>query len=87
MQNLARIAAIVLAAVTMVATVAVAQSWPTKQIKLINGFPPGGGADMLARLVGERLTGALGQQVVVENRTGATGMIGAQSVAASPPDG
>ena len=64
-----------------------AQSWPTKPVKLINGYPAGGGADILARLVAERLTLALGQQVIVENRTGATGMIAAQSVAAAAPDG
>ena len=61
--------------------------WPTKPIKLINGYPAGGGADILARLVAERLTEALGQQVIVENRTGATGAIAAQSVAAAAPDG
>ncbi len=64
-----------------------AQAWPTKPIRLVNGFPPGGGADMLARLVAERLSAALGQQMVVENRTGATGMIAAQSVASATPDG
>jgi len=62
-------------------------SWPTRPVKLINGYPAGGGADILARLVAERLTQALGQQVIVENRTGATGMIAAQSVAAAAPDG
>ena len=61
--------------------------WPTKPIKLINGYPAGGGADILARLVADRLTEALGQQVIVENRTGATGAIAAQSVAAAAPDG
>src|SRR5471032_1127000 len=63
------------------------QTWPTKPIKLVNGYPAGGGADILARLVAERLTDALGQQVIVENRTGATGAIAAQAVAAAAPDG
>ena len=62
-------------------------NWPTKPIKLVNGYPAGGGADILARMVAERLTEALGQQVIVENRTGATGRIAAQSVAAAVPDG
>lgn len=87
MRNLLRVVATALVALTMGAAVAAAQTWPAKPIKLINGYPPGGGADILARLVAERLSAALGQQVVVENRTGATGMIAAQAVAASPPDG
>ena len=87
MRNIARLALAAALALTLVAPAAWAQAWPSKPIKLINGFPPGGGADILARLVAERLSGALGQQVIVENRTGATGMIAAQSVAASPPDG
>jgi tripartite-type tricarboxylate transporter receptor subunit TctC len=87
MRNIARLALAAALALTLVAPAAWAQAWPGKPIKLINGFPPGGGADILARLVAERLSASLGQQVIVENRTGATGMIAAQSVAASPPDG
>ena len=79
--------AFVLAALVAGALPAPAQTWPAKPIKLINGFPAGGGADILARLVAERLSAALGQPMLVENRTGATGMIAAQSVAASAPDG
>jgi tripartite-type tricarboxylate transporter receptor subunit TctC len=87
MRNIARLALAAALALTLVAPAAWAQAWPGKPIKLINGFPPGGGADILARLVAERLSASLGQKVIVENRTGATGMIAAQSVAASPPDG
>lgn len=79
--------AFVLAVLVAGALPAPAQTWPAKPIKLINGFPAGGGADILARLVAERLSAALGQPMLVENRTGATGMIAAQSVAASAPDG
>ena len=84
-----QVIAFFIAFITLLAGVlpAGAQSWPTKPIKLINGYPAGGGADILARLVAERLTEALGQQVIVENRTGATGAIAAQSVAAAAPDG
>jgi tripartite-type tricarboxylate transporter receptor subunit TctC len=81
-----RAAIVVLMAVGFSASAA-AQTWPSKPVKLVNGYPAGGGADILARLVAEKLTAALGQQVIVENRTGATGMIAAQSVAAAAPDG
>lgn len=87
MRYIARLALAAALVLTLAAPAAWAQAWPSKPIKLINGFPPGGGADILARLVAERLSASLGQQVIVENRTGATGMIAAQSVAASPPDG
>ena len=64
-----------------------AQNWPTKPVKLINGYPPGGGADILARMVAEKLTEVLGQQVIVDNRTGATGLIAAAAVASAAPNG
>jgi len=64
-----------------------AQNWPAQPITLINGFPPGGGADILARLFAEKLRDALGQPVTVENRTGANGLIAAGTVAAARPDG
>jgi tripartite-type tricarboxylate transporter receptor subunit TctC len=84
-----QVAAFIFACITLLAGIlpAGAQNWPTKPIKLINGYPAGGGADILARLVAERLTEALGQQVIVDNRTGATGLIAAQSVATAAPDG
>jgi tripartite-type tricarboxylate transporter receptor subunit TctC len=61
--------------------------YPTQQIKLICAFPAGGGTDLTARLLGEQLQKILGQTVVVENRTGASGMIGTGAVAKSPADG
>ncbi|HZQ63505.1 MAG TPA: tripartite tricarboxylate transporter substrate binding protein [Casimicrobiaceae bacterium] len=62
-------------------------SYPTKPIRLIVPFPPGGATDILARAVGQRWTQALGQAVVVENRPGAGGNIGSDIVAKSAPDG
>lgn len=62
-------------------------AWPTKPIRIIVAYPPGGTTDIAGRLLAERLTTSLGQQVLVENRAGAGGMIGAQSVARAEPDG
>ncbi|HET9651621.1 MAG TPA: tripartite tricarboxylate transporter substrate binding protein [Usitatibacter sp.] len=64
-----------------------AQSWPTKTVRIISPFPPGGSVDAVARLFAAQLTQQTGQQFIVENRTGASGVIGTQVVASSPPDG
>ena len=66
---------------------AAAQQYPSKVIRYIVGFPPGGGTDLIARLIAQKLTESWGQQVIVDNRPGATGMIGASVVAKAPPDG
>jgi tripartite-type tricarboxylate transporter receptor subunit TctC len=66
---------------------AAAQDYPAHSVTLIVPFPPGGGVDLIGRLVGQRLAAALGQQVIVENRGGAGGMIGTRDIAHATPDG
>ncbi|WP_431284342.1 Bug family tripartite tricarboxylate transporter substrate binding protein [Humitalea sp. 24SJ18S-53] len=78
----------VLAASLAAATVpAQAQSWPTRPVRVIVPFPPGGATDFIARLVAEALGPVLGQQVFVENRGGAYGMLGMQAAATAEADG
>jgi tripartite-type tricarboxylate transporter receptor subunit TctC len=67
--------------------IAAAQPWPNRQAKILVGFPPGGGTDVVARLIAQKLQESMGQPFVVENRAGATGTIAADLVAKSPPDG
>src|SRR5438876_7586216 len=76
-------------ALALGALAAVAQTvdWPTKPVKFIVPFPPGGSVDSLARMLGVRLADSLGQQFIVENKTGASGSIGTAFVAKSAPDG
>ena len=64
-----------------------AQAFPTKPIRIVVGFAPGGPADVMARLIGQRMSAILGQSVVIDNRPGAGGTIGARAVAESDPDG
>jgi tripartite-type tricarboxylate transporter receptor subunit TctC len=66
---------------------AFAQNWPTKPVTVIVSFPPGGDTDALARVFAEKLAARIGQQVIVENRTGASGTIGNAAVAKAAPDG
>jgi len=65
----------------------VAQNWPTKPVKFVVPFPPGGSVDPLARLMAARLSESLGQSFIVENKAGASGSIGTSFVAKSAPDG
>ncbi|SHI41995.1 tripartite tricarboxylate transporter substrate binding protein [Pollutimonas bauzanensis] len=66
---------------------AASNDWPNKPVRLIVTYPAGGGADIVARLVSAKMAQSLGQQIVVENRPGANGQIGASAVAHSAPDG
>ena len=69
------------------ATTAWAQAWPSKPLRVVVNFPPGGAADQIARVIGQPLSEALGQPVVIENRAGANGNLGGEVVAKSPADG
>jgi tripartite-type tricarboxylate transporter receptor subunit TctC len=64
-----------------------AQSYPSKAIRLVSPFPPGGSVDVVGRLLAAKLSETLGQQMVVDNRSGASGVIGTEVVMNSPPDG
>jgi len=78
------VAAVVLAAVSVAAA---AQGFPNKPVRIVVPFPPGGGVDIIARMVAPQLSKEYGQQVIVENRAGASGIIGTEYVARSAPDG
>jgi tripartite-type tricarboxylate transporter receptor subunit TctC len=69
------------------APAALAQTYPAKPVRLVAPFAPGGGSDFIARLMAQKLTERMGQQVVVENKPGAGGNLGAESVVRSPADG
>jgi tripartite-type tricarboxylate transporter receptor subunit TctC len=74
-------------AAVALAAIAQAQQYPSRPIRIVVPYPPGGTSDILARAVGQKLAETLGQSVIVENKSGATGNIGADYVAKSPPDG
>ena len=74
-------------AATIAAPSVFAQSWPTGPVRIIVGFPPGGGTDALARVVAAKLTTMWGQQVLVENKAGVAGVLAAEYVAQQPNDG
>ena len=76
----------ILAASVWTATV-FAQAYPSKPLKLVTPFPPGGSADVIARLAADRLSEGLGQPVIVDNRPGAGGLVGNEFAAKQPPDG
>ena len=68
-------------------SIAQSKAWPDKPVKLIVGFPPGGGSDAVARVIAINLSQMWGQQVIIDNRGGAAGTIAADLVAKSAPDG
>jgi tripartite-type tricarboxylate transporter receptor subunit TctC len=74
-------------ALLLAAAQAGAQAWPAKPVRIVVAFPPGGSLDFVTRIVGERLGSELGQQMVIENRVGASGNVGADYVAKQPADG
>jgi len=74
-------------AIAAFSSACLAQAYPSKPVRMIVGFPPGGGTDVVARVIAQKLTEWWGQPVTVENRAGATGTIGADVVAKSPADG
>ncbi len=76
-----------IAALIVAPALALAQSYPAKPVRLLTGSAPGGGADQTSRVIAERLSRVLKEQVVVENRPGATGMIANRLVANAAPDG
>ena len=76
-----------LAALLAAPLAVLAQAWPAKTVKIIAPFPPGGSVDQVSRILAAQLTLQLGQQFIVENRSGASGSIGTQAVATAPPDG
>jgi tripartite-type tricarboxylate transporter receptor subunit TctC len=79
--------AVALAALSIVAGAACAQDYPAKSVRIIVGFAPGGGTDITARIVGKGLAEALGQQVLVDNRPGAGGVLATDLAAQAAPDG
>ena len=81
---LAALAAVLAAAMSLPA---LAQAWPSKPVKMIVPFPPGGTTDIMARVLSERLQASLGQPFTVENRSGAGGVIGTEATAKAAPDG
>src|SRR6185295_4632323 len=82
-----RIALLLAAAAALLPAAAHAQTWPAKPVRIIVPFSPGGATDIVTRILGQKLNETWGQTVVVDNRAGASGNIGAELAAKAPPDG
>jgi tripartite-type tricarboxylate transporter receptor subunit TctC len=87
MQAIRALCAIALMSIACIPAIATAQAWPAKPVRIIAPFAPGGSADTLGRIVATKLTESLGQNFVVENRGGAGGIVGVESVIRGTPDG
>jgi len=87
MTNRFTVSAVLLVLAGLLAGAASAQSWPTKPVRIINPFPPGGGTDTFARPLAAKLSNSLGQTVIIENQGGAGGTVGATNAAKALPDG
>jgi tripartite-type tricarboxylate transporter receptor subunit TctC len=87
MQTLIKTAGLALVLAGLAASNALAQAYPSKPIRLIVPFPPGGGNDVIARVVGQELSERFGQQVIIDNRAGGNGIVGLQALAQAAPDG
>ena len=85
--NMQPVRTLLLALLIVGCSSAAAQTYPTKPVRMLVPFPPGGGTDFVARILGQRLTEMWGQQVIVDNRPGASMMIASEMVAKAPPDG
>ena len=85
--TLSRTLARALAVISLCPAAALAQTWPSKSIRMIVPFPAGGGVDYIGRIVGKGLSDRLGQQVVIDNRPGANAILGLEVLKASAPDG
>lgn len=86
-KTLGALAMALIAAAGLAPEMSAAQAFPTKTVRIVVPFPPGGSTDLLARRIAEKLAGPLGQPVIVENKPGAGGTVGADFVAKSPADG
>jgi tripartite-type tricarboxylate transporter receptor subunit TctC len=87
MQHLKFAVLVIAAQLAAACAVCHAQAWPTKPIRMLVGFPPGGPTDVVARIVSEKVTGQVGQRIIIDNRPGAAGNIAVEILAKSTPDG